>query len=222
VVTLVAVVVLMALLAWQQLGTPPSQESNATASSAEVARAMPTAEPLRALPGTVAVLPFTNRSAEPDTAYFVDGIHDDLLTELSRNGALTVISRTSVMEYRDTTKNLREIGEELGVAHVLEGAVQRAGQRVRINAQLIDAATDAHLWAETFDRELTPENIFEIQTEIATAIAQALGQGTDRWSGGSHAPGADAGCPRLRPLPARPRRPVHLDGHQHPRAHRNL
>ena len=188
VVTLIAVAVLMGLLAWQQLGSPPSQETTATASPREVVRAAPTVEPLRAPEGTIAVLPFTNRSAEADTAYFVDGIHDDLLTELSRNGRLTVISRTSVMEYRDTTKNLRQIGEELGVAHVLEGAVQRAGQRVRINAQLIDAATDAHLWAETFDRELTPENIFEIQTEIATAIAQALGRAL--------AGGADATTPR--------------------------
>ena len=126
--------------------------------------------------GSVAVLPFANRSSEPDTAYFVDGVHDDLLTQLSRNPELKVISRTSVMEYRDTTKNMREIGEELGVAHLLEGAVQRAGKRVRVNAQLIDAATDEHLWAEIYDRELTPENVFEIQTEIAAAIASALGK----------------------------------------------
>lgn len=126
--------------------------------------------------GSIAVLPFTNRGTEADAAYFVDGVHDDLLTQLARNGALKVISRTSVMEYRDTKKNLRQIGRELGVAAVLEGAVQRAGNRVRINAQLIDTATDEHLWAETFDRELTPENIFEIQTGIAQAIAAALAQ----------------------------------------------
>jgi TolB-like protein len=125
---------------------------------------------------SVAVLPFANRSAEPDSSYFVDGIHDDLLTELARNGALKVISRTSMMQYRDTTKNLRQIGEELAVATILEGAVQRSGQRVRINAQLIDARSDAHLWAETFDRQVTPENLFEIQSEIASAIAAALGR----------------------------------------------
>jgi TolB-like protein len=125
---------------------------------------------------SVAVLPFANRSAEPDSSYFVDGIHDDLLTELARNGALKVISRTSMMQYRDTTKNLRQIGEELAVATILEGAVQRSGQRVRINAQLIDARSDAHLWAETFDRQVTPENLFEIQSEIAAAIAAALGR----------------------------------------------
>jgi TolB-like protein/Flp pilus assembly protein TadD len=123
---------------------------------------------------SIAVLPFTNRSAESDTAYFVDGIHDDLLTHLARIGDLKVISRTSVMEYRDTTKNLKQIGSELGVTTILEGAVQRAGNRVRINAQLIDAETDEHLWADIFDRELSVENIFDIQSDIARSIAQAL------------------------------------------------
>lgn len=123
---------------------------------------------------SIAVLPFENRSAEPDTQYFADGVHDDLLTQLARIGDLKVISRTSVLEYRDTQKNMRQIGAELGVATLLEGAVQRAGNRVRINAQLIDAATDDHVWAETFDKELTPDNIFDIQTDIARAIADAL------------------------------------------------
>jgi TolB-like protein/predicted Zn-dependent protease len=120
------------------------------------------------------VLPFTNRSAEADTAFFVDGVHDDLLTQLAKIGALKVISRTSVMEYRDTTKNLRQIGEELGVSTIMEGAVQRVGDRVRINAQLIDAETDEHLWAETFDRELSAQSVFELQSDIARAIANAL------------------------------------------------
>ena len=123
---------------------------------------------------SIAVLPFENRSAESDTQYFADGIHDDLLTQLARIGDLKVISRTSVLEYRDTQKNMRQIGAELGVATLLEGAVQRAGNRVRINAQLIDAATDDHLWAQTFDKKLTPDNIFDIQTDIARAIADAL------------------------------------------------
>jgi len=123
---------------------------------------------------SVAVIPFTDRSAEPDPNQFVDGIHDDLLTQLAKIAALKVISRTSVMEYRDTTKNMRTIGEELGVTTIMEGAVQRVGNRVRINAQLIDAATDEHLWAETYDRELTASNVFDIQTEIALAIAEAL------------------------------------------------
>jgi TolB-like protein len=132
------------------------------------------AAPLDGALKSIAVLPFENRSAEADTQYFADGIHDDLLTQLARIGDLKVISRTSVLEYRDTQKNMRQIGAELGVATLLEGAVQRAGNRVRINAQLIDAATDDHLWAETFDKELTPDNIFDIQTDIAAAIANAL------------------------------------------------
>ena len=135
---------------------------------------MPQGVPLEESLKSIAVLPFENRSAESDTQYFADGIHDDLLTQLARIGDLKVISRTSVLEYRDTQKNMRQIGAELGVATLLEGAVQRAGNRVRINAQLIDAATDDHLWAETFDKELTPDNIFEIQTDIARAIADAL------------------------------------------------
>ena len=101
-------------------------------------------------------------------------MHDDLLTQLAKIGSLKVISRTSVMEYRETTKKIPQIAAELGVATVLEGGVQRAGQRVRINVQLIDAATDEHLWAENFDRELTAENVFEIQSEIAQSIAGAL------------------------------------------------
>ncbi|NHA15081.1 hypothetical protein [Thioalkalivibrio sp. XN279] len=188
VITLGAVVLVVILLAWQHLGTAlqgPQQEAAGDAAPAAVAQGQPAPEqarrprleppPFEPLPGSIAVLPFANRSAEPDTAYFVDGVHDDLLTQLARNGDLRVISRTSMMEYRDTTKNVRQIGEELGVATILEGAVQRAGQRVRINAQLIDTQTDAHLWAETFDRELTPENVFEIQSDIAAAIAAALG-----------------------------------------------
>ena len=123
---------------------------------------------------SIAVLPFANRSADAQDIYFTDGIHDDLLTQLSRIDAFSVISRTSVMEYRDTTKNLREIARELNVANVMEGSVQRAGERVRINVQLIDANTDEHLWADIYDRELTTGNLFEIQSEIAQAIAMAL------------------------------------------------
>jgi TolB-like protein/Tfp pilus assembly protein PilF len=123
---------------------------------------------------SIAVLPFTNRSTDPQHAMFADGIHDELLTSLANIGSLKVISRTSVMEYRDTKKNLRQIGKELAVATVLEGAVQRAGDNVRINVQLIDADTDQHLWANTYDRKLNTENIFQIQTEIASTIAQKL------------------------------------------------
>ena len=123
---------------------------------------------------SIAVLPFANRSADAEDIYFTDGIHDDLLTQLSKIDAFSVISRTSVLEYRDTTKNLRQIARELSVANVMEGSVQRAGDRVRINVQLIDANTDEHLWAEIYDRELTTSNLFDIQSEIAKAIAGAL------------------------------------------------
>jgi len=123
---------------------------------------------------SIAVLPFTSRSTDPENQLFADGIHDDLLTRLANIGALKVISRTSVMEYRDTTKNLREIGDELGVGTVLEGAVQRAGDTVRINAQLIDAATDEHIWAKSYDRQLSTVNLFALQSEISEEIAQAL------------------------------------------------
>jgi TolB-like protein/Tfp pilus assembly protein PilF len=123
---------------------------------------------------SIAVLPFANRSKSEDDAYFVDGIHDDILTQLSKITDMKVISRTSVMGYRGTTKNMKTIGEELGVATLLEGGVQRAGNQVRINVQLIDANKDEHIWGEIYDRELTTANIFAIQSEIATAIANAL------------------------------------------------
>ncbi len=123
---------------------------------------------------SVAVLPFTSRSSDPDNQYFADGIHDDLLGRLADIGSLRVISRTSVNEYRDTNKNLREIGAELDVDTVVEGAVQRSGNQVRITVQLINAATDEHIWAETYDRELTVSNVFRIQSDISAQIATAL------------------------------------------------
>jgi len=123
---------------------------------------------------SIAVLPFDNRSAQAEDQFFVDGMHDDILTQLAHIASIKVISRTSVMGYRDTDKNMRTIGEELNVATILEGGVQRAGETVRINVQLIDAETDEHLWAATYDRELNAENVFAIQSEIATAIAGAL------------------------------------------------
>lgn len=124
---------------------------------------------------SIAVLPFRNNSAKAEDAYFVDGIHDDILTQLTNLTSLDkVISRTSMEQYRDTTKSSFVIGEELGVAILLEGSVQRAGDRVRINVQLIDAINDQHIWTSTFDRELTASGIFAIQSEIALAIADAL------------------------------------------------
>lgn len=123
---------------------------------------------------SIAVLPFMTRSAQEDTVFFADGIHDDLLTRLANIGSLKVISRTSVLQYRDLTRNLREIGRELGAATILEGGIQQVGGNVRINMQLINAETDEHLWAQTFDRALTLENVFAIQSEIAEAIASQL------------------------------------------------
>ena len=123
---------------------------------------------------SIAVLPFANRSNRDEDLFFTDGIHDDLLTQLAKIGGLKVVSRTSVMEYRDTTKKIPEIAKELGVATILEGGVQRAGQRIRINAQLIDVANDQHLWAETYDREMTIDNLFDIQSEITQHIVAAV------------------------------------------------
>jgi len=133
--------------------------------------------PPTASDNSIAVLPFANTSASEENAeFFAVGMHDELLTRLADISALKVISRTSVMEYRDTTKNMRQIGEELGVVYLLEGRVQRAGDRLRIIIQLIDAASDAHLWQDTYDRELTAENIFALQAEMATSIATELHQ----------------------------------------------
>ncbi len=123
---------------------------------------------------SIAVLPFENLSGEEATQPFVDGIHEDILTHLYKIADLKPVSRASVMEYKQTTKNLRQIADELNVAAVLGGAVQRAGTRVRINVQLIDAKTDRHLWAEVYERDLTAEDLFEIQTDIAERVASAL------------------------------------------------
>jgi TolB-like protein/Tfp pilus assembly protein PilF len=122
---------------------------------------------------SVAVLPFKNLSADQESARFADGMQDEILTDLARISDLKVISRTSVMQYESgIARNLREIGQQLGVAHLLEGSVQRAANRVRVNAKLIDARTDAHLWAQTYDRDLA--DVFAIQSEIAEAIAHQL------------------------------------------------
>jgi TolB-like protein/class 3 adenylate cyclase len=122
---------------------------------------------------SIAVLPFENLSRDPDNAFFTDGVQDEILTDLARVADLKVISRTSVMQYKSgIMRNLREIGQQLGVAHVVEGNVQRSGNRVRVNAQLIDARTDRHLWGQTYDRDLA--DVFAIQSEIAKTIADQL------------------------------------------------
>ena len=122
---------------------------------------------------SIAVLPFENLSEEKQNEYFADGVQDQILTDLSQIADLKVISRTSVMQYKSgVARNLREIGQQLGVAHLLEGTVQRAANKIRISAQLIDARTDAQLWAQTYDRDLA--DVFAIQSEIAKAIADQL------------------------------------------------
>jgi len=122
---------------------------------------------------SIAVLPLSNLSKEQDTAFFADGMQDEIVTNLAKVADLKVISRTSVMPYKSgIARNLRQIGQQLGVAHLVEGSVQRSGNRVRVNAQLVDARTDRHLWAQTYDRDLA--DVFAIQSEIAKTIADQL------------------------------------------------
>jgi TolB-like protein/class 3 adenylate cyclase/Tfp pilus assembly protein PilF len=138
--------------------------------------AVPATTPVTALASapekSIAVLPFENLSRDPDNAYFADGIQDEILTRLSKIADLKVISRTSTQQYQSKPGNLSEIARQLGVAHILEGSVQKAGNAVHINVQLIKAATDAHLWGESYDREL--QNIFGVEGEVAKAIADQL------------------------------------------------
>jgi TolB-like protein/Flp pilus assembly protein TadD len=122
---------------------------------------------------SIAVLPFSNLSKEEENAFFADGVQNEILTDLARIADLKVISRASTMQYKSgVARNLHKIGQQLGVAHVVEGSIQRVGNRVRVNAQLIDARTDRHLWGETYDRNLS--DVFAIQSEIAKAIAEQL------------------------------------------------
>ena len=121
---------------------------------------------------SIAVLPFENRSEDKANAYFAEGIQDEILTRLSKIADLKVISRTSTQHYKSAPENLPEIARQLGVAHILEGSVQKSGDAVRVNVQLIKAANDSHLWADTFDRKLT--DIFSVESEVAKAIADQL------------------------------------------------
>ena len=121
---------------------------------------------------SIAVLPFDNLSRDPDNAYFAEGIQDEILTRLAKIADLKVISRTSTQQYQSKPGNLSEIAKQLGVAHIVEGSVQKSGDAVRVNVQLIEAANDSHLWADTFDRKLT--DIFSVESEVAKAIADQL------------------------------------------------
>jgi TolB-like protein/cytochrome c-type biogenesis protein CcmH/NrfG len=126
----------------------------------------------RKIDKSIAVLPFENLSDDKENAYFADGVQDDVLTNLSKIGDLKVISRTSVMQYRGKTTNVREIGKSLGVSNILEGSVRRSGNKVRVNVQLIDANSDEHIWASDYDRDVT--DVFAIQTDLAQKISDAL------------------------------------------------
>ena len=161
----VAVAIVAGALVFSHRSASKSADSDRTKSA-------PAAAPI-ITEKSIAVLPFTNLSANQENAFFADGVQDEILTDLAKIADLKVISRTSVMQYKDAAKhNVREIGRQLGVAHVLEGSVQRAGNKVRVNAQLIDARNDAHLWAQSYDRDLA--DVFAIQSEIADAIVKQL------------------------------------------------
>src|SRR5207253_3192767 len=164
--TLAALAIVFAPAILKQMRSGKTEGAPITAASA-------TPAPLSTVEKSIAVLPFDNMSRDPDNAFFTDGVQDQILTALAKVADLKVISRTSVMQYKSgVARNLREIGQQLGVAHLLEGSVQRSGNKVRVNAQLINAITDAHEWAENYDRPL--DDLFAIQSEIAKAIADEL------------------------------------------------
>src|SRR5204863_9357859 len=120
----------------------------------------------------IAVLPFDNRSREPDNAFFAEGVQDEILTRLAKVADLKVIARTSTQKFKSAPENLPDIAKQLDVMNILEGSVQKANDQVRVNVQLINALTNAHLWADTSDRKLT--DIFAVETEIAKAVADVL------------------------------------------------
>ena len=170
-VAIAAVILMLAAIGFWLVRTKSSAKAT---SSPIVPSSEPAATPAVTIPEkSIAVLPFENLSRDPDNGFFTDGVQDEILTDLAKIADLKVISRTSVMQYKTgVARNLREIGKALGVSHLLEGSVQRAANRVRVNAQLINAQTDAHLWAETYDRDLA--DVFAIQSEIAKTIADRL------------------------------------------------
>jgi adenylate cyclase len=165
VAAVLAIAVIAVIAWWVWPATKPS-------TSPTVAAATSVVQPFVAPRLSIVVLPFANLSNDPDQQYFADGITEDLTTDLSRIGGMLVISRDSAFTYKDKPVNAKQIGRELGVRYLLEGSVQRSGNQVRINAQLIAADTDAHLWAERFDRELS--DLFALQNEITGRIAVAL------------------------------------------------
>ena len=171
-VSLVVLALALGYIAFDKFVLDPVEDEQLAQSARQEGRSAVPTESLG--DKSIAVMPFTNLSAESSNQYFADGIHDDLLTRISNIQDVKTISRTSVMTYRGSKKKLGDIAKELGVSTILEGGVQRAGDQVRINLQLIDAESDAHLWAQTFTRELTATNVFAVQAEITEAVASAL------------------------------------------------
>ncbi|MEO8459669.1 MAG: tetratricopeptide repeat protein [Dokdonella sp.] len=176
-ITIGALGLAVAVLLWRQFGSPRNEPDTAPASTTLAATTSLTM-PARSAAGeaipekSIAVLPFENQSSDKDNAYFTDGIHDEILVRVANVSALKVISRTSTEQYATNPGNLGEVGRQLGVAHVLEGSVQKAGDKVRITVQLVRTMTGEQLWAETYDRKL--DDVFQVESEVAQAVASAM------------------------------------------------
>jgi len=173
-VVMIALALAVGFFAFDKFLLDPARDQDIAATARQEALAEAAQESRDSGSPVLAVLPFWALTENDDSKFFATGVHDDLLTKLAKLPSMLVISRTSVLEYKDVQRNIREIGETLGADVILEGGVQSAGDRIRINAQLIDAKTDEHLWAETYDRELTASSIFDVQDDIARAISSAL------------------------------------------------
>ena len=167
-VTTALAVVAAGLFVYQMVGT--DRRAVRSADNTEDGRRSPASLPVPNK--SIAVLPFDNLSRDPDNAYFCEGVQDEILTRLAKVADLKVISRTSTQHFKSAPENLPEIARQLGVAHILEGSVQKASDQVRVNVQLINAQNDAHLWADTYDRKLT--DIFAVESDIAKTIAETL------------------------------------------------
>ena len=187
-IVMIALALAVGFFAFDKFLLSPAREQDIAAAAKEEGRAEAAQESRNSGSPVLAVLPFSAVTQTDDSRFFAAGIHDDLLTKLAQLPSMLVVSRTSVLEYRNTTENIRDIGLALGADAILEGGVQSAGNRIRINAQLIDAKTDEHLWAETYDRELTTASIFDVQEEIARAISEALHLTFSSPTGGSLIP----------------------------------
>jgi TolB-like protein len=171
--TIAVAIVAAGMFTFQLLRTSAHSriESGAPATPNDVSSSLAGARP--SIPAkSIAVLPFDNLSRDPDNAYFCEGVQDEILTRLAKVADLKVISRTSTQHFKSAPDNLTQIAQQLGVAHILEGSVQKAGDQVRVNVQLVNGLNDAHLWADTYDRKLN--DIFAVESEIARTIADTL------------------------------------------------